>query len=125
MRSTHDLIITSSRTIKIDNPLLNCRIKGLEGTSPSRIILDNNLKVPLNSNVIKDSFKYKTIIFYNKDNKRKIKLLKNLGIKIYKIPVNDVGNLDLNVDSADEINQLTQHLFFEGFTCVVDGQNAL
>ena len=95
MRSTHDLIITSSRTIKIDNPFLNCRINGLESTSPSRIILDNHLKVPLNSNVIKDSFKYRTIIFYNKDNKRKIKLLKNLGIKIYKIPVNGVGNLDL------------------------------
>tara|TARA_B100001123_G_C15274573_1_gene1011648 strand:+ start:362 stop:1471 length:1110 start_codon:yes stop_codon:yes gene_type:complete len=95
MRSEHDLIITSSKTIKIDNPLLNCRINGLEKTSPSRIILDNNLKIPLNSNVIKDSYKYRTIIFYNKNNKRKIRLLKNLGVKIYKIPINIDGDLDL------------------------------
>ena len=95
LRAKFDAVITGINTVMEDNPLLNCRIKGLESTSPSRIILDNNLKVPLNSNVIKDSFKYKTIIFYNKDNKRKIKLLKNLGIKIYKIPVNEVGNLDL------------------------------
>jgi len=95
MRSMHDTIITSSNTINIDNPILNCRIKGLEKTSPSRIILDNHLKIKLNSNVIKDSFKYKTIIFYNKNDKRKINLLKNLGVRAYNIPVNDDGNLDL------------------------------
>ena len=51
MRSNHDSIITSSRTIRIDNPFLNCRINGLESRSPSRIILDNQLKIPLNSNL--------------------------------------------------------------------------
>jgi len=95
MRSNHDSIITSSRTIRIDNPFLNCRINGLESTSPSRIILDNHLKIPLNSNVIKDSFKYKTIIFFNRDNKKKVKLLKKLGVKTYKISVNKNGDLDL------------------------------
>ena len=95
MRSNHDSIITSSRTIRIDNPFLNCRINGLESTSPSRIILDNHLKISLNSNVIKDSFKYKTIIFFNRDNKKKVKLLKNLGVKTYKISVNKNGDLDL------------------------------
>ena len=67
----------------------------MESTSPARIILDNNLKIPLNSNVIKDSFKYKTIIFFNRDNKKKVKLLKNLGVKTYKISVNKNGDLDL------------------------------
>ena len=95
MRSIHDAIITSSKTIRIDNPFLNCRIKGLERTSPARIILDNHLKIPLNSNVIKDSFKHKTIVFYNSDNKKKIKLLKNLGVKTYKISVDK--NEDLNL----------------------------
>ncbi len=95
MRSNHDSIITSSRTIGIDNPFLNCRINGLESTSPSRIILDNHLKISLNSNVIKDSFKYKTIIFFNRDNKKKVKLLKKLGVKTYKISVNKNGDLDL------------------------------
>ena len=95
MRSIHDAIITSSKTIMADNPFLNCRINGLESTSPARIILDNNLKIPLKANVIKDSFKHKTIIFYNIDNKTKIKLLKNLGVKTYKISVDKKGNLDL------------------------------
>ncbi len=95
MRSTHDSIITSSKTIRIDNPFLNCRINGLETTSPTRIILDNHLKILPNSNVIKDSFEHKTIIFYNKVNNTKIKLLKNLRVKTYKISVNKNGDLDL------------------------------
>ena len=95
MRSNHDSIITSSNTIKIDNPSLNCRINGLEKTSPSRIILDNHLKIPLKSNIIKNNKISKTIIFYNRANESKIKLFKKRGIKIYKIPVNINGDLDL------------------------------
>ena len=41
IRSNHDCIITSSKTIIDDNPKLNCRILGLENESPSRVILDN------------------------------------------------------------------------------------
>ena len=95
MRSNHDSIITSSKTINIDNPILNCRINGLEMTSPARIILDTYLNITLKSNVIKDSFKYKTIIFYNKDDNKKIKLLKKFGVKIYKISLNSNGHIDL------------------------------
>ena len=41
MRSNHDCIMTSCKTIIKDNPILTCRINGLENRSPSRIILDN------------------------------------------------------------------------------------
>jgi len=95
MRSNHDTIITSSKTVNVDNPILNCRINGLEMMSPSRIILDNYLKISLNSNIIRDSSKYRTIIFYNKDNNKKIEILKKKGVQTYKIPVNTNGNLDL------------------------------
>ena len=65
MRSNHDCIITSSRTIIKDNSKLTCRIEGLKNRSPSRIILDNKLKIPLKSKIIKEANKYPTIIFYN------------------------------------------------------------
>ncbi len=41
--------MTSSKTINIDNPKLNCRIKGFEKFSPVRIILDNNLSLNTNT----------------------------------------------------------------------------
>ena len=40
MRSNHDCILTSVKTIIIDNAILTCRIHGLKNRSPSRIILD-------------------------------------------------------------------------------------
>ena len=95
MRSKHDCIITSSKTIAEDNSRLTCRIQGLCSTSPSRIILDKNLKVSLNSNIIKDANKYTTIIFYNKSNIKKIKLLNKLKVKTFMIPLDSQKNLDL------------------------------
>ena len=77
MRSNHDCILTTSETIIADNPRLTCRIKGLNYRSPSRIILDNNLKIRISSKIIKEANIYRTIIFYNNINKKKIKY-KNL-----------------------------------------------
>ena len=95
LRSIHDCIITSSRTVIKDNPRLNCRIDGLNYRSPSRIILDNKLKTKISSKIFKEANKYNTIIFYNKINKRKILSMKRLKIKSYKIPLDNNGNLDL------------------------------
>ena len=95
MRSNHDCIMTSSRTIINDNPRLTCRIDGLKARSPSRIILDNKLKIPIDSKIIKEANNYSTIIFYNKFDDKKIKLLKKLKIKIFKISLDNSGNLHL------------------------------
>ena len=95
LRSFYDCIMTSSQTIISDDPLLTCRIYGLERRSPSRIILDNKLRVPAKSKVFKDASKYRTIVFYNKNNKKKVKKLRALGVKIYKIAINKNGDIDL------------------------------
>jgi len=95
MRSNHDCIMTSIKTIINDDSKLTCRINGLINKSPSRIILDSKLKIPLNSNVVKESINHRTIIFYNKFNKKKIKSLKKLKIELFKIPLDKDDNLDL------------------------------
>ena len=95
MRSNHDCIITSVRTIIIDNPRLTCRIAGLEGNSPARIILDKKLKIPNTSRIARSANKYRTFIFFHKNNKKKIKTLKSLKIKLIKAPLNEDGNFDL------------------------------
>ena len=95
IRSNHDCVMTSCETIIKDNPILTCRINGLENRSPSRIILDRKLKIPLNSNIVKEATSHRTIIFYNKVNKNKIKQLKNLNIELLKISLDMDNNLDL------------------------------
>ena len=95
MRSNHDCVMTSSSTIIKDNPRLTCRIDGLQKRSPSRIILDKKLKISLSAKIIKEAINYRTIIFYNKYNKEKIKLLKKSKIKLFRLDVGHDGNLDL------------------------------
>jgi len=95
IRSNHDCILTSSKTIIKDNSELTCRIRGLENHSPSRIILDKKLKIPITSNIVRTANKYHTIIFFNKIIKKKIKILKNLKIKLVKTSLGQDGNFDL------------------------------
>ena len=45
LRYKNDAIMISSNTLNIDNPKLNCRLKGYEKFSPKRIILDKNLDI--------------------------------------------------------------------------------
>jgi len=85
IRSKHECIISSYKTILSDNSRLTCRIPGLEKRSPSRIILDKNLNISLTSNIIKESKNYQTIIFYNKINKKKIQLLRNKKVKLIRL----------------------------------------
>ena len=95
MRSNHDCIITSSKTVNDDNPMLNCRINGLDKTSPVRIILDRDLKTKIKSKIIKTSKFYKTIIFYNKLNMKKIIYLKKFKIEFYKVSLDSKNRLNL------------------------------
>ena len=88
LRSEYDCIITSSETIKKDNPQLNCRILGLSSYSPTKIILDRRLKTPVKSNVC--------IIFYNRKDLKKIKFLKKQKIQTIWAPLDNTNNLDLN-----------------------------
>ena len=111
MRSQHDAIITSSRTIKIDNPFLNCRINGLKMTSPTIFVLDNHLKISLRSNVIKNSSKNNIIVLYNKFNRKKIKFLKKLGVRTYKIELNKNGDLNLK-DVLIKVKELGYYRIF-------------
>ena len=95
LRSVHDCILTSSKTVNDDNPRLTCRIEGLKKTSPARIILDTNLKIKTKSKIITEAYRYKTIIFYNKFNSKKINILKKFKVKTYKISKSIDGKINL------------------------------
>jgi len=104
LRSISDCLITSSKTIINDNPELNCRIPGLDKRSPSRIVLDKNLESPLSSKVFLNAYKYKTFIFHNKINEKKISALKKMKVKLEKIPLhNNKLNLSLVLIKAKRL----------------------
>ena len=84
LRYKNDSILISYKTLNIDNPKLNCRLKGLSRFSPKRIILDNNLKMKISSYIFKTVNNGNTIIFYKNADKSKILLFKKKGIQLIK-----------------------------------------
>ncbi len=128
LRYKNDGILISSRTLNIDNPKLNCRLKGFNVFTPKRIILDKNLDIKLNSYIFKSAKKNNTFIFYDSPNNPKFKILKKKGIVLIKSKLNSQKNFDLKmilkklytlgirnllVEGGDKItkNLLTKRLF--------------
>ena len=71
IRSKYDTIISTSETINRDNPLLNCRIDGLNNNKPDLVIIDRNLKLKKKLNLFKFTNKRKTyLVTTSKDNKK-------------------------------------------------------
>ncbi len=97
LRYKNDSILISSKTLNIDNPKLDCRLKGFEKFSPKRIILDRVLKIKMNSYIYKSVKKNNTIIFHNSLNYKKIKILKKRGIILIKTKVDNKKLLDLRM----------------------------
>ena len=96
LRFKNDAIMISSNTLNIDNPRLNCRLKGYESFSPKRIILDKNLDINLSTYICKTLKKDNTIIFHNSLNLSKVKLLKKKGAILVRLRLNKKKKFDLN-----------------------------
>ncbi len=95
LRYQNQGLLTSYKTINSDNPKLSCRLSGLEKFSPKIVILDRDLKIKINSYVIKNSNKIKTIIFHNSSNIKKINYLKKNGVKLMNIKIEKNNYFDL------------------------------
>ena len=93
LRYKNQAILVSKNTINQDNPLLNCRLSGLDEFSPIRIILDKKLKVKKNSNIFKNSSTFKTVIFHN-EKEANFKFFLKKKVKLIYCPL-DNNKLDL------------------------------
>ena len=55
MRAEADAILVGIGTAIADDPFLTCRLPGLEGRSPARIVLDRHLRLPPDSNLARSA----------------------------------------------------------------------
>jgi diaminohydroxyphosphoribosylaminopyrimidine deaminase/5-amino-6-(5-phosphoribosylamino)uracil reductase len=54
LRAQHDAILVGAGTVLADDPLLTCRLPGLEAQSPVRVVLDGDLSLPPGRRVFTD-----------------------------------------------------------------------
>ena len=81
LRSRYDCILSTSKTINLDNSLLNCRINGLDKFKPDLFIIDLNLKLKKNLLLNKIINKRKTYIVTNSKNLKRVSVYKRKGFK--------------------------------------------
>src|SRR5713226_5495304 len=55
LRATHDGILVGTDTVLADNPQLTCRLPGLDAHSPVRVVIDRQLRIPLDAHIFAEA----------------------------------------------------------------------
>ena len=110
IRSKHDGIISTSKSINYDNALLNCRIEGLNKSKPDLFIIDLNLKLKKNLLLNKILKKRKTYLVTYKTNLKKAQIFKRKGYKIIFIN---------SLEGKNDFNLLFKKIYQMGYSRIL------
>jgi diaminohydroxyphosphoribosylaminopyrimidine deaminase/5-amino-6-(5-phosphoribosylamino)uracil reductase len=67
LRAKHDAILIGIETALADDPLLTCRLPGLEDRSPLRVVLDSRLRLSPSSKLAQTAQRIPTLVFTTAD----------------------------------------------------------
>jgi len=105
LRSQNDAILVGIGTVLADDPMLDCRIPGLEKYSPIRIVADSRLRLPLTSTLVKTAKEIPLwVITAPENNPERIKAFEDLGIRVIETDVDSSGYPDMKL----ALEQLTE-----------------
>lgn len=94
LRAAHDAVLVGANTVLRDNPSLTTRL--VKGKNPVRIIIDGRLRIRLDSSVVKNTKKARTIVVTTlKAPKGKLEKLRKKGVECVLQPASRSGNIDL------------------------------
>ena len=95
LRSEMAAVIVGIGTVLADDPMLNVRLEG-EHHQPVRIVVDSNLRIPLDSQLVNTAKEYRTIVATTvSDNCRDARPCVSTGIELIQCKSNN-GHVDIN-----------------------------
>ncbi len=96
LRAAHDGVMVGSGTVLADDPLLTCRLPGLEARSPVRILLDRRLRIPLTRTLIATARQHPTWLLTLPDaDGQRVRTLQDCGVDVIKVDPRETGLPDM------------------------------
>jgi diaminohydroxyphosphoribosylaminopyrimidine deaminase / 5-amino-6-(5-phosphoribosylamino)uracil reductase len=111
LRHEHDAILVGGNTAFVDNPSLTDRSGLKRRRKLVRVILDNRLRIPLESDLVTTAKETPTLVISNSDDVTKINQLIESGVEVVKINARD-----LNAVLAELRKRELQSVLVEGGT---------
>ena len=113
LRHEYDAILVGGNTASVDNPSLTDRSGKPRRRPLVRVVLDNRLRIPLDSTLVTTADVTPTIVFTNSRDTVKIKELQKRGVEVIEL---ELGGSDLNGVLAELKKRAIQSVLVEGGT---------
>lgn len=115
LRARRDAILVGSGTAAADDPMLTCRLPGLEDRSPTRIVIDTHLKLSPTSAMVRSANEVSTWVVTSADaDTHRSAALSQAGCEVYTVPKNKDGQVDLKVALTTLAQQGISSILVEG-----------
>ncbi len=92
LRAQNDAILVGIETALADDPMLDCRIAGLEDRSPIRIVLDTKARLPAASKLAQSAKRIPTFLYANIAERPD---LTALGVEVIRATLGDDERIDM------------------------------
>ncbi len=92
LRAQYDAIMVGIGTVLADDPMLTCRLPGMEGRSPLRVVVDTHLRLPRYSQIVQTAHAHPTFVFTAKENAAGLPD----DIVVVPVPAGADGRVDLS-----------------------------
>jgi diaminohydroxyphosphoribosylaminopyrimidine deaminase/5-amino-6-(5-phosphoribosylamino)uracil reductase len=87
MRAMNDAVLTGIGTVLADDPLLTCRLPGMAGRSPVRVVLDTRLRLPAASALARSARQTPLWVMAGADAPAQAEAaLTALGVEVFRFP---------------------------------------
>lgn len=92
LRAEYDAVLVGSATVVADDPLLTCRLPGLEHRSPVRVVLDAQLRTPLTAKLVQTARAVPVWLFTAKpEDDPAAQALRAAGVDVHRVELDREG----------------------------------